>query len=181
MADSIKDELIAKQQGDANAAAAAAPAASTAAATPTFAVPEDRAAAITDLYDKNVAAQKANLQAAYDQNLSNLEANRESIAKRYTAARNTAATDYERQRRNFNEQAMMNGLNTGVGSQAALAQNAAYQRQQGTINAAEATDVSALERNIADLKVKYQNDINSAIAENDYKRAAALMDEYNAA
>lgn len=177
MADSLKDELAAKQAADTTASTTAG---SNATAIPAYA-DQTRVDAINRMYDANVSAQKANLEASYNQNLSNYEANRESIAKRYQQQRNAAATDYERQRRNFNEQAMMNGLNTGVGSQAALAQNAAYQRQQGTINAAEGSDVSTLERNIADLKVQYQNDINSAVADNDYKRAAALLDEYNAA
>ena len=134
---------------------------------------------INQMYDANINAQKANLQASFDQNMSDMEANRESIAKRYQQQRNAAATDYERQRRNFNEQAMTNGLATGVGSQASLAQNSAYQKQQGQINAAEGTDTSNLERSIADLKVKYQNDINKAVADNDFKRAASMLDEYN--
>lgn len=184
MADSIKDELVAAQAG-----AAATPAAGSASTSvsqsgtismPAYADP-DRVNAINQMYDANINAQRANLQASFDQNMSNMEANRESIAKRYQQQRNAAATDYERQRRNFNEQAMTNGLATGVGSQAALAQNSAYQKQQGQINAAEGTDTSNLERNIADLKVKYQNDINAAVADNDYKRAAAMLDEYNTA
>lgn len=185
MADSLKDELAAKQAATGAAGTTGSTTASSVAESGVMSMPayadKTRVDAINQMYDANVNAQKANLQTSYDQNLSNYEANRESIAKRYQTARNTAATDYERQRRNFNEQAMMNGLATGVGSQASLAQNAAYQRQQGKINAAEGTDVSTLERNIADLKVKYQNDINSAVADNDYKRAAALLDEYNTA
>lgn len=178
MADSIKDELAAAQ-------GAASTASSSVSQSGTVSMPayadQSRVDAINRMYDANINAQRNNLQTSYDQNMSNLEANRESIAKRYQQQRNAAATDYERQRRNFNEQAMMNGLATGVGSQAALAQNSAYQKQQGTINAAEGTDVTNLERSIADLKVKYQNDINSAIADNDYKRAAAMLDEYNMA
>lgn len=184
MADSLKDELAAKQA--AAPTATTTPASATASSVaesgtvsmPAYADPA-RVDAINNMYNANINAQKANLQTSYDQNMSNLEANRESIAKRYQTQRNAAATDYERQRRNFNEQAMTNGLATGVGSQAQLAQNAAYQKQQGQISAAEGTDTSNLERSIADLKVKYQNDINTAVAENDYKRAAAMLDEYN--
>lgn len=134
---------------------------------------------INRMYDANLAARKAELEGAYQQNLSNLEANRENIAKTYQRQRNASAADYERQRRNFNEQAMMNGLNTGTGSQANLAMNAAQQKAQGGLLASEASDVSNLERSIANLKTQYQSDINSAIADNDYKRAAALLDEYN--
>lgn len=185
MADSIKDELVAAQSGTAGTTAAPAAGSTSTSVSqsgtismPAYADP-DRVNAINQMYDANINAQRANLQASFDQNMSNMEANRESIAKRYQQQRNAAATDYERQRRNFNEQAMTNGLATGVGSQAALAQNSAYQKQQGQINAAEGTDTSNLERSIADLKVKYQNDINKAVADNDYKRAAAMLDEYN--
>lgn len=135
---------------------------------------------IKAMYDANLASQKAQLEGAYNQNLENLEGNRESIAQRYQEARNASAADYERQRRNFNEQAMMNGLNTGTGSQAQLAMNAAQQKAQGGINASESSDISTLERDIANLKTQYQADINAAIADSDFKKAAALLDEYNA-
>lgn len=140
---------------------------------------EGRVNEIKNMFDAQLAGQKSNLEASYTQNLSALEDNRSKIASAYQTQRNAAATDYERQRRNFNEQAMANGLNTGTGAQAGLAQNAAFQRMAGQLAAVQAQDSAANDRSIANLKVKYTNDINSSIADNDYKKAAALLDEYN--
>lgn len=134
---------------------------------------------INSLYDKNLNQQKSQLEGAYNQNLSDLEANRTKIAQQYQAQRNASAVDYERNRRNFNQQAMMNGLNVGAGSQAALAQNNTYQRGMAALGSAEAGSYANLDKSIADLKIKYEADVNDAIAKNDYNRAAALLDEYN--
>jgi len=134
---------------------------------------------INSMYDADIASQKATLEAQYNQNVSNMEANRGKIATEYQTQKNAAATDYERQRRNFNQQAMMNGLNTGAGSQAALAQNTAYQNSQAALGAAEGAAYAEIDRSLADLKVQYEADVNDAIAKNDYNRAVALFDEFS--
>lgn len=138
-----------------------------------------RVSEINSLYDKNLNQQKSQLEGAYNQNLNDLEANRTKIAQQYQAQRNASAVDYERNRRNFNQQAMMNGLNVGAGSQAALAQNNTYQRGMAALGSAEAGSYANLDKSIADLKIRYEADVNDAIAKNDYNRAAALLDEYN--
>ena len=130
---------------------------------------------INSMYDSYANAQKANLEAAYNQNISNLEANRNKIAQEYQTQRNVNAVNY----RNFNQQASMNGLNTGAGSQAALAQNNMYQQGVAALGASEANANNDLNKSIADTKAKYEADVNEAIAKNDYNRAAALLDEYN--
>lgn len=178
-------------------ATAATPAASAASATPAAPAAEPAAGAATPasnfnpyddkarideinrMYDSYANSQKAALQSSYNQNLSDLEANRAKIAQQYQNQRNANAVSYERSRRNFNQQASMNGLNTGAFSQAALAQNNQYQGSMAQLGASEATANSDLEKSIADLKVKYEGDVNEAIAKNDYNRAASLLDEYN--
>lgn len=170
MADSITEDLKATEQ------------AATTAADPAKVNPYDynsRISEINNMYDSYANAQKTNLEAAYNQNLSNLEANRTKIAQQYQQQRNANAVNFERTRRNFNQQAMMNGINTGAGSQANLALGNQYQQSAASIGAAEAGANTELERSIADLKVKYEADVNEAIAKNDYNRAAALLDEYN--
>ena len=134
---------------------------------------------INRMYDAYGQSEQNRIQADLDLNLSNLETNRSKIAQEYQTQRNAAATDYERQRRNFNQTAMMNGLNVGAGSQAALAQNNMYQRSQATLGAAEGSAYAELDRSIADMKAKAQADINEAISKNDYNRAAAILDEYD--
>lgn len=136
---------------------------------------------INEMYDQYAAAQRAQLRQQYQQSRSDMEANRNKIRESYRTQRNVNAANYERNRRNFNQQAIMNGINTGASSQAALAQNNAYQGGVAQLGSAEAGDYAELDRNLADLKNKYQSDVQKAIAENDYNRAAALLDEYNQA
>ena len=142
---------------------------------------QNRINAINAMYDSQINSQRANLESAYNQNMSDLEANRAKIAQEYQTQRNAQAVNYERTRRNFNQQAMMNGLNTGAFSQANLAQNNMYNQGMAQIGTAEGNANTQLEKSIADLKIQYQGDINDAIAKNDYNRAAALLDEYNQA
>lgn len=156
-------------------------ASTTAALKPPSYADQTRIDAINAMYDSQVNSQRNSLESAYNQNLSNLEANRAKIAQEYQTQRNANAVSFERSRRNFNQQAMMNGLNTGAFSQAGLAQNNAYQGSVAQLGAAEANANTDLNKSIADLKVKYQSDVNDAIAKNDYNRAAALLDEYNTA
>ena len=142
---------------------------------------QNRINAINAMYDSQINSQRTNLESAYNQNMSDLEANRAKIAQEYQTQRNAQAVNFERTRRNFNQQAMMNGLNTGAFSQAGLAQNNAFNQGMAQIGTAEGNANTQLDKSIADLKMKYQADINDAIAKNDYNRAAAMLDEYNTA
>lgn len=139
----------------------------------------DRVNEINRMYDANINAQKSNLESAYNQNVNTLESNRQKIADQYNQNRNMAATSYERSVRNFNEAAAGSGLNSGAGSQAQLAMNAAYQKNLANMGTAEAQANADLDTNLANLKIQYQSDMNTAIANNDYQRAAALLNEYN--
>ena len=135
---------------------------------------------ISDMYDAQIEAQRAALQEQGDQALSDAQANLDKIASLYNKQRNAASVDWERQRRNFLEGANTSGLNTGAGSQAELSMMSAYQRSQNDLGAAQAQAEAEADRNIADIKRSTQASINEAIAKNDYQKAAALLDEYNA-
>lgn len=135
---------------------------------------------ISDMYDAQIEAQRAALQEQGDQALSDAQANRDKIASLYNKQRNAASVDWERQRRNFLEGAATSGINTGAGSQAELSMMSMYQRAQNDLGAAQAQAEADADRNIADIKRSTQASINEAIAKNDYQKAAALLDEYNA-
>jgi len=144
------------------------------------AVDMDNRQRINDMYDAQINAQRAALQEQGDQALSDAQANRDKIAGLYNKQRNAASVDWERQRRNFLEGANTSGLNTGAGSQAELSMMSMYQRAQNDLGAAQAQAEADADRNIADIKRSTQASINEAIAKNDYQKAAALLDEYNA-
>lgn len=139
----------------------------------------DNLDAINQMYDARRASTLSGLQAAYEQNLSNSQAARNAISGTYQTQANDMAAQYERNRRNLNEQAAANGINTGAGSQQRLALQNVWNRDYGRLRASEAGDIAEADRGIADLQNQYQISIQQAVAENDYNRAAALLDEYN--
>lgn len=139
----------------------------------------DRANEIQSIYDAQREARLAELESAYQQSQSGYQAAADKIAPQYQNQANDLAVQYERNRRNFNQQALDSGLNTGTGSQAALAQNSEYQRDFGSLRTAQANAVAEADRQMANLTAQYQSDIKAALANNDYQKAAALLDEYN--
>ena len=140
---------------------------------------QDNIQRINDMYAAQLEANNAQLKAAYDQNLSDAEAAMAKIAPQYQQGANDLAVQYERNRRNMNTQALGNGINSGAASQMGLSQSNEYLRDFGKLRSEEANAMSEAERGILNLKTQYQNAIAAAAADNDYKKAAALADEYN--
>ena len=135
--------------------------------------------AINDMYDAQKQSQLTQLESAYQASRAEAEAARDKLPGQYRQQANDLAAQYERNRRNFNLQADASGLNTGAASQAALAQNSAYQRDMGNLRTSQAEAMAEADRGIAELERQYQANVSSAIADNDYQRAQALMNEYN--
>lgn len=138
-----------------------------------------RTDAINQMYNAQAAAKQQELKAAYDRQMSNAQAAADKIPQTYQQQANALATQYERNRRNLNMQAAGNGINTGTASQQALALNSAYQRDYGNIGRAQADAQAEAQRGMADLTAQYESNIQSALAQNDYQKAAALLNEYN--
>ena len=135
--------------------------------------------AINDMYDAKKQSQLTQLESAYQASRAEAEAARDKLPGQYQQQANDLAAQYERNRRNFNLQAEASGLNTGAASQAALAQSSAYQRDMGALRTAQADAMTEADRGIAELERQYQANVSSAIADNDYQRAQALLNEYN--
>lgn len=133
---------------------------------------------VNDIYDAQKSAQLSQLEGAYQQNRANYEAEAAKIPETYQQQRNDLAAQYERQRRNFNEGAAVSGINTGTASQAELALQNAYQRNTNAIGVAQANAQTEADRTLANLEANYKSAVATAIAENDYKRANALMAAY---
>ena len=135
--------------------------------------------AINDMYDAKQQSQLTQLESAYQASRAEAEAARDKLPGQYQQQANDLSAQYERNRRNFNMQAAGAGLNSGTASQAALAQNSAYQRDMGALRTAQADAMTEADRGIAELERQYQANVSSAIADNDYQRAQALLNEYN--
>lgn len=133
---------------------------------------------VNQMYDAQKQATLAGLESAYNQNLSNAQAQRDALPQQYQSRANDLAVQYERNRRNLNQQAAANGLNTGAGSQMQLALGSNYQRDYGGIRTSQQQAIDQADRNINDLKAAYQSSVQQAVANNDYQRLQALMAEY---
>lgn len=133
---------------------------------------------IASMYDAQQRAKEQSLANAYEQNTATMQREREKISPLYQTQANDLSTQYERNRRNMNFQADLNGLNTGTASQMDLAQNNAYLNSFGKLRASEAEALRAADQQMADLEMGYKNAISQALADNDYQKATALMSEY---
>lgn len=138
-----------------------------------------RGQAVNDLYDAKKQSQLSQLESAYQASRAEAEAARDKLPGQYQQQANDLAAQYERNRRNFNQQAAASGLNTGTAGQAALAQNSAYQRDMGNLRTSQAEAMQDADRGLAEMERQYQANVSSAIADNDYQRAQALLNEYN--
>ena len=133
---------------------------------------------VNDMYEAQKKSQLAGLEAAYNQNLSNAQAARDAIPRQYQERANDLAVQYERNRRNLNQQANANGLNTGAGSQMQLSLGSNYQRDYGGIRTAQQQAIDQADRGIRDLQAAYNSSVQQAVADNDFQRTQALLADY---
>ena len=140
---------------------------------------ENRTQAINDMYAAQQAARLAELENAYNTSMSDMQAAADKIPGQYQTQANANAVDYERQRRNWLEGANMNGINTGSAAQWQLSMMGQGQRNLNNIRTSQAAAQAEAARQQANLTAQYQSNISQALANNDYQKAAALLDEYN--
>lgn len=138
-----------------------------------------RANAINQMYDAQKSSREAELKSAYDQSVSGYNAAQEKLKPSYLQQNNDLSAQYERNRRNFNQQAVGNGINTGTGSQAALARESQFMRAMGGLKQSEAEQNAEYERRKTDLLAQYQSNVAKAGADTEFGRAGALLNEYD--
>lgn len=134
--------------------------------------------AVNNQYDAAINSQKTALENAYNMNKTQMERDMAKIPEAYNNALNNQASQYERQRMAYNEQAAANGVGTGTASQAQLAMNVANQGNMASINKAKADAITDAQNKITDLHTSYQNSVAEAVAKNDYERAVQMLNEY---
>lgn len=131
-----------------------------------------------NLYDAALDAAIAGLQNAYDQSRLEIEHAMSGIPQQYQDQRNAVAAQSERDRLRWNEYAAATGLGSGVNGQASLAFSTQLQNGLGSLRRGEADAIADMQLQLNQLEVSYQNSIAEAIANNEYERAAALLEEY---
>lgn len=168
-------------------AAAAAPASGTPAAETKKKTVQDlfkereaaSGSAIGNYYDSGLSAQKQSLLDAYNASTAAQRSAADTVRRVGGTLKNDLAVQNARNTANINQFADVRGVNRQQGSQAALSlgnagnaamANMAFRQQQ-------ALEENQRQQDLA--KVQYQARVQAAIADKDYKQAAALLDNYN--
>ena len=137
----------------------------------------DQSEYIRQMYEQQLAANKAQLESDYNQNVSNLEGEESKIGSNYYEQRRQTQANADRSQANYNEIANASGLNSGTRGQAALARNNQLQSDLTTLGNAEAQNRAEIERQRTLLGQQYQNAIQKAQAENNMELAQRLYQE----
>lgn len=142
--------------------------------TPTAA---DQSDYIRQMYEQQLAANKAQLESDYNQNVSNLAGEESKVGSNYYEQRRQTQANADRAQANYNEVANASGLNSGTRGQAQLARSNQLQSDLTTLNNAEAQNRAEIERQRTLLGQQYQNAIQKAQAENNMELAQRLYQE----
>lgn len=134
---------------------------------------------INDTLGKSFDAQKQGLQNAYDQNMASQVQATNAGQAAYDSAKQNVYTQAAITGNDMNRWADRRGLNYQPGSQQALSLGRARTGAAGNIAQQQQMALQESQRHQELLKTDYQNQVAKAVAENDYKRAAALLDDYN--
>ena len=136
---------------------------------------------VNDLYDAARERKLAQLKTAFDQSVEALRAERAELPGVYDGQKNAAAAQSEQAGRSFNEYAAASGLNSGTAGQAALARSNQLQGDLTALGQQEAAEQADIARRESQLRTQYADDVAAAVAQGEYDRAAALLEEYRRA
>lgn len=136
---------------------------------------------VNDLYDAARERKLAQLKTAFDQSVEALRAERAELPGVYDSQKNAAAAQSEQAGRSFNEYAAASGLNSGTAGQAALARSNQLQGDLAALGRQEAAEQADIARRETQLRTQYADDVAAAVAQGEYDRAAALLEEYRRA
>ena len=137
----------------------------------------DQSEYIRQMYEQQLAANKAQLESDYNQNVSNLDSEASKIGSNYYEQRRQTQANADRAQASYNEMANASGLNSGTGGQAALSRSNQLQSDLTTLGNAEAQNRAEIERQRTLLGQQYQNAIQKAQAENNMELAQKLYQE----
>lgn len=146
--------------------------------TPVAETPAYTPPSINDIYDSSLATQNQSLQSAYLANMAAQAEQQQKARQDYGTAAYDLGVQNDRNDKNLTQFADVRGLNYDGGSQHALSLGNARASSAGALAAQQAAAIAESQRQEQLRTLEYQNQVAAALADNDYKRAAALMDDY---
>jgi len=139
----------------------------------------DSQAGIGKIYEGNLTSQKQALLDAYNTNTAAQAQQGQTIQQNYAGANYDIGVQNDRNAANLTQFADVRGVNTGLGSQHQLNLGNARARALGPMEFAQQQALAENQRQQELMTQTYQNQVAAAFADNDYKKAAALLDDYN--
>lgn len=131
---------------------------------------------INKMYDSSLQSQKTQLEADYQQNQSNLDAEKAAAQKQADAALTRTYVETAKAQKAQQEAQNAYGLTSGAMAQAKLAQDNQLQADLTTIRAAQQEVDAEVERQRSILSQQFMAAITQAQANNDLERAQALYE-----
>lgn len=135
---------------------------------------------LKNMYDSSLASQKEQLAQDYEQNVSDLEAQKEAARKQTDENLTRTYVEAAKAQKNYNEVQNAYGLTSGAMAQARLAQDNQLQADLTAIRTAQQSVDADVERQRSLLSKEYQSAIAEAQANNDLARAEALFEQAKA-
>ena len=136
-------------------------------------------AGITKAYDSGLASQKQSLLDAYNANTAAQQGAADTVRQVGGTLRGDLAVQNARNTANINQFADVRDVNRQPGSQAALQLNNARAAAMGNFAYRQQQALAENQRQQDLAKSQYQARVQAALADKDYKQAAALLDSYN--
>ena len=138
-------------------------------------------AEINNMYDNSLKKNKQTLQGAYNATAAAQETQQQTSQQAFNQGAYDVGVQNDRNARNVTQFADVRNVNTGLGSQHQLSLGNAKAGSMAKIQYAQSEALKESQRQAALQEELLRNRVAQALADNDYKRAAALMDEKNRA
>ena len=132
---------------------------------------------INELYDRQLAARRAALAAAYDSKVAVQEAEESALDPAYREAKNRIASAAATEQRNFDEYANAAGLGSGAAAQGRLSRSVALQHDLNALETSRAQAHADFSAERSGLAAEYAEAVAEAEAEGNAERARALYQE----
>lgn len=140
---------------------------------------EQNRANINRVYDAGLETQKQSLLNAYNANVEAQQGAAGTIRQTGDMLSHDLAVQNARNMGNINQFADVRGVNRQQGSQAQLSLGNARNAAMGGMAFRQQTALAENQRQQDLAKIQYHAQVQEALADNDYKKAAALLDDYN--
>ena len=134
---------------------------------------------INSTLGNSLNSQKQGLQTAFDQSMAGQTQATNAGQQAFDTANKDLGIQANRTQTNMNNYADVRGLNRQPGSQQSLSLGLGASTARGGLAQQQQMALQESQRQQELLKTNYQNQVAKAVAENDYRRAAALLDDYN--